>query len=106
MFQFTSGKFSFEQTLEKFASRLTEYEALIEKSDLSISDAVNIVFDSYPNNSSISFDELITQVIPLLSNNIPENFNILKDQVKNWIKENSNSFSVVKGKGISRLHKA
>ena len=97
-----NGKFSFEKSLENFASRLTEYESYIEK-DLSISDAVNIVFDSYPEGSFISFDELIVQVIPLLSNKCSENFTVLKEQIKNWIKE-SQSFDIIKGKGVKRLH--
>lgn len=83
------GKLDFEATIAKFSARLTEYEAVCEKEDATIADAVHAVFDSkVMRGGSVNMDAIVTFAIPSLNPNT-ENYAILRDRIKNWIRINS-----------------
>lgn len=83
------GKFDFDATMRKFSTRLSEFEAMVEKEDAAIADAVNGVFDTrVSKGGSINMDGIVTFAIPALNPNA-ENFVILKDRIKNWVRANS-----------------
>jgi len=83
------GKVDSDATLAKFSARLAEFEALCEKEDEAIGAAVHNVFDTkVGKGGSINMDGIVTFAIVALNPNA-ENYAILRDRIKNWVRINS-----------------
>lgn len=93
------GKIDFDATMAKFSTQLTEYEAVCEKEDATIADAVHAVFDSkVMRGGSVNMDAIVTFALGSLNPNT-DNYAILRDRIKNWIRANSDQ-SEKKKEGI------
>jgi hypothetical protein len=83
------GKVDFDATIEKFSTRLIEFESLCEKEDEAIGAAVHNVFDTkVAAGAPLSMDSIVTFAIVNLNPNA-ENFKILSDRIKSWVRINS-----------------
>lgn len=83
------GKLDFDATVEKFSARLTEFEAVCEKEEGAIGDAVNAVFDTkVGKGGSISMDGIVSFAGPMLNMN-SDNYVILRDRIKSWVRINA-----------------
>lgn len=84
-----AGKVDFEATVAKFSARLSEFEALCEKEDEAIGVAVHDVFDTkVGKGGAINMDGIVTFAIVALNPNA-ENYAILRDRIKGWVRLNS-----------------
>lgn len=82
-----AGALDFDATMKKFASRITEYEAAVSMESDQIGAAVHAVFDKYPG-LSIPMDAVVNFALPDL-NPTPDNHAILKERVKQYIRDNA-----------------
>lgn len=82
------GKLDFDATVEKFSTRLLEFEAVVGLESEQIGAAVHAVFDRFPGANSINMDAIVGFALPNL-NPTPDNHNILKDRIKDYIRINS-----------------
>ena len=84
-----AGGMDFDATIAKFAGRLTEFEALDSMETDKIAEAVNSVFDKYPN-IPLNMDT-ISGFATMAMNPSPDMHNILKDRIKKYIRDNADA---------------
>jgi hypothetical protein len=82
----TDGTLDFDSTMQKFATRVTEYDAAVSMETEKIGAAVHAVFDSHP--IVLGMDYITDSALPML-NPTPDNHLILKDRIKDYIRSNS-----------------
>jgi len=115
------GRLDSDATVAKFVDRLAEWESAVEKEDSAIAAAVHEVFDTkIVKGGSLNMDAIVTFAIPALNPN-SDNFAILRDRIKDWVRTNADqpakkskdgktvlveaeaprtrAFSIAKGKG-------
>lgn len=94
-------KIDFKATCDKFAERLMEYEAAVEREEGAIAAAVHAVFDKLTvKGASLTIPVLINFALNNLGAT-PENYPILRDRIANWIRSNSDRpKQVEKGTGF------
>lgn len=85
------GKVNLDATVEKFMARLIEFEAICEKEDGAIGEAVHAVFDTkVAKGGSINMGGIVSFALPALAPNA-ENYAILKDRIEDWVRTNSDA---------------
>ena len=83
------GKLDFDKTVEAFSERLIEFEGLCEKEDGAIAEAVHNVFNTkVAKGGSITMDGIVMFALPAL-NPTSENYAILRDRIKDWVRINA-----------------
>lgn len=93
------GALDFDATVTKFAVRLTEFRAAVEMESDAIATAVNSVFDRWTPGAAINMDAIVGMSLPGL-NPTPENHNILRDRIKEYVRLNADRHEKKSKEGV------
>jgi hypothetical protein len=87
-----SGALDFDATMKKFAARVTEYDAAVSMETDKIAGAVDATFDKF-NGAIMPMDTIVGFAITDL-NPTSDNYSILKERVKDYIRSNADRSEV------------